>query len=562
MNTRVKRYLPHMKINTRSYIEEFVKIRNKDSQIIPFILNQPQLKLYEVIKKQTEENKPVRIIILKARQMGFSTVTGGIILKNAATKSNIQAGIVAHKEDSSTNLFNMYKLMYDNLPPQVKPTKKASNAKELIFNNAAGTGLNSSIRCMTAGAKGIGRSFTMNYLHISELAFWEGDPADTLLGLFQAVPNKPGTMIIIESTANGYEEFKNRWDQAVNGESDFYPLFVGWNELDEYKMPYDGFELTDYERELKKQYNLTYDQLTWRRWCIKNNCGGDVDKFKQEYPISPDEAFLSTGRCVFDQEKIIDRLSRIKPPIERGEFTYNYDGLKLSGIRLAPTSNGPIRIYNKPEPGEYYVIGADTAGEGSDYFYAHVINNSTGKHAAVYRLDTDETLFARQMYALGKYYNNALLAIESNFSTYPIKELERLGYENLFVREREDSYTGGIIKSFGFRTTSLTRPILIALVSDVIRENIDLIDDDILLREALTFVRNEKGRAEAMEGKHDDGVMSYGIALYARGQQKVNVPKNAEKKKLFKWSEDLKQDYYKADKKTRERMIEKYGEPN
>lgn len=552
-----------MSINTKQYIENFVKIRNKDSQIVPFILNKPQLKLYNAIKTQVDQKKPVRIIILKARQMGFSTVTGGIILKNAATKSNVQAAIVAHKEDSSTNLFNMYKLMYDNLPDQLKPTLKASNAKELIFNNRAGTGLNSLIRCMTAGAKGIGRSFTLNYLHISELAFWEGDVADTLLGLFQAVPNKKGTMIIIESTANGYEEFKNRWDQAVNGESDFIPVFVGWNELEEYQIPTtERLVLTEEEKDLKRKFKLTDAQINWRRWCIKNNCGNDIDRFKQEYPISPDEAFMTTGRCVFDQEKILKQLENIKYPLMRGSFTYDYDGLKISNPVFKESSTGPIRIYRMPVPGAYYTIGADTAGEGSDYFYAHVVDNTTNQHMAVYRLDTDETLFARQMYALGKFYNNALLAVESNFSTYPIKELERLNYPNLFVREKEDTYTGGTVKSYGFRTTSLTRPIIISLVADVIRETPELIYDEIMLREALTFIRNEKGRAEAMEGKHDDAIMSYGITQYARGQQKVFVPQEIRPKKLFKWSEDLKQDYYKADKATRERMIEKYGEPN
>ena len=143
-----------------------------------------------------------------------------------------------------------------------------------------------------------------------------------------------------------------------------------------------------------------------------------------------------------------------------------------------------------------------------------------------------------------------------------LKELERLKNPNLFVREKEDTYTGGIVKSYGFRTTSLTRPIIISLVADAIRETPEIINDEITLREALTFIRNEKGRAEAMEGKHDDSIMSYGITLYARSQQKVKVPIKEEKKKLFKWSEDLKQDYYKADRATRERMIEKYGEPN
>jgi hypothetical protein len=551
-----------MAINTKSYIEEFVKIRDKNSHIVPFILNAPQLRLYDIISQQAKKRQPIRIIILKARQMGFSTVTGGVILKNTATKQNVTSAIVAHKEDSASNLFNMYKLMYDNLPLEIKPTKKASNAKELIFNNDNNTGLNSRIRCMTAGAQGIGRSFTINYLHISELAFWEGNPKETLLGLFQAVPNTPDSMIIIESTANGFETFKDMWDAAVNGESDFYPLFVGWNELEQYQMPYDGSILSPEEVELMNRYHLTREQIMWRRWCIKNNCGGDVDMFKQEYPITPQEAFLATGRCVFNQENIENRLNNLPEPIRRGEFKYTNTGITLKDIQFVDDERGSIRIWEEPRPNHKYVIGADTAGEGSDYFYAHVLDNFDGKQVAVYRCPTDETLFTHQMYCLGMLYNEALIAIETNFSTYPNKELERLRYPRIFVRQREDNFTHNITESFGFRTTMQTRPIIISMITDVIRECPEMINDRILLNECLTFVRNDRGRAEAMEGKHDDAVISYGIALYARGQQVMVLPEETKPRKLFKWSDDLKQDYYKADKETRERMREKYGDPN
>lgn len=548
------------KLNTFKYIQNFIQIRNKDLKTVPFKLNKPQIKLYNAIKEM--DDKPIRIIVLKARQMGFSTLTSAIILKNVATRRNAQAGIVAHKEDASTNLFNMYKSMYDSIPDPIKPECRASNAKELIFDNANGTGLKSRIRCMTAGSKGIGRSFTMNYLHISELAFWEGDVKATLLGLFQSVPNKKGTMIIIESTANGYEHFKELWDMAVRGESDFKPVFVGWNELPEYEMPYSGFELTPEEIRLKDTYSLTNEQLEWRRWCIKNNCGGDINQFKQEYPICPDEAFISTGTCVFDQDKIINRLAELRGPLYECEFNYKYDGLKILDIKKEILKKGQIRVWEEPIPQHCYVIGCDTAGEGSDYFYAHVLDNYSGKEVAVYRNPTDETLFARQIYCLGKYYNDALISVETNFSTYPVRELERLGYKNMFVRQKEDSYTHQYINSYGFKTTSLTRPIIISMVGDIIREHIELINDDILLKECLTFVRNEQGRAEAMVGKHDDGVMSYGITLYARTEQKIIVVEQKKMERRFKWSEDLKEDYRKADKNLRERMIEKYGQPN
>ena len=195
-------------INTKKYIEEYVKIRDKNSNIIPLIFNEPQLKYYNTIKELKKQGKPVRIIILKARQMGFSTATEAIFFKETATKTNVNTAIVAHKEDSTTNLFNMSKLMYNQLPEVLKPEKKNSNAKELVFNNKDGTGLNSKIKCMTAGGDGVGRSDTINNLHLSELAFWQGDKKQTLLGLLQAVPNTPNTMIVIESTANGFEYFK------------------------------------------------------------------------------------------------------------------------------------------------------------------------------------------------------------------------------------------------------------------------------------------------------------------------------------------------------------------
>ena len=219
-----------MNINTKQYIEKYIKIRNKAGKIIDFKLNSPQQRLYDVIKEQKQQNKPVRVLILKARQLGFSTVTGSILFKETTTKFNVNTGIITHLDEATTNLFNMSKLMYDNLPKEMQPSIKNSNAKELIFNNDKGTGLNSKIRCMTAGSSGVGRSYTYTNLHISELAFWPGDKKETMTGLLQAVPNLPGTMIIIESTANGFDYFKEMWDKAVAGENDFVPLFVGWNE--------------------------------------------------------------------------------------------------------------------------------------------------------------------------------------------------------------------------------------------------------------------------------------------------------------------------------------------
>ena len=180
-----------MAINTKKYIESCLKIKTKEMSVEPFILNEPQQKYYDAVKKLHEQGKPVRIIILKARQMGFSTLTEGLIFKRTSTKNNVNSGIVAHKEEATTNLFNMSQLFYECLPEPLKPQIKKSNAKELIFDNKDGTGLKSKIKCMTAGGNGIGRSDTFQNLHISEYAFWKGDKRNTLAGLLQSVPDIP-----------------------------------------------------------------------------------------------------------------------------------------------------------------------------------------------------------------------------------------------------------------------------------------------------------------------------------------------------------------------------------
>ena len=513
-----------MNINTKKYIEKYIKIRNKAGSIVNFKLNAPQQKLYDVIKQQKKDKKPVRIIILKARQMGFSTLTESILFKDTVTKFNRRTGIITHLDTATTNLFNMSKLMLDNLPLELKPSIKNSNAKELIFDNKEGTGLKSKIKCMTAGTSGVGRSDTFDNLHLSELAFWQGDVTATLTGLFQAVPNLPDTMIIIESTANGYEKFKELWDQAVAGESDFYPLFVAWHELPEYSMPYSGFKLTQEEEKIKQLYNLTNEQLEWRRWCIRNNCQGDTEQFKQEYPANPEEAFLSTGNCIFDKEAIIERLNNTPKPIKQGYFTYNEEEARknhITDIKWINDSKGFVKIYQVPNVPAMtkYVIGGDTAGDTvGDEFSSDVIDAKTLEQVATLEMQTDEDLYAKQMYCLGMYYGGALMSIETNYSTYPQKKLEEFGYPNFYVREVVDRYDKSVTKQYGFNTNKKTKPIILSNLVQIVRENVEYINDPKTLREMLTMVRKDNGKQEAQEGYHDDKVMSIAIAYNAINQ--------------------------------------------
>ena len=516
----------------KDYIESCLKIKTKSGTVVPFRLNDAQRKLYAVAKRQQDAGKPVRLIILKARQLGFSTLTEGLIFHACATRRNVNALIVAHREDATANLFRMSKLFYDELPAPVKPMLRASNAQELVFENPsklrsereAKPGLRSRIRCATAGGRGIGRSDTLQCVHLSEYAFWP-DGADgkasTLAGILQAVPSLPGTMVVIESTANGFEDFKERWDAAVAGENDFEPVFFAWFENPDYSMPVvPGTEWTPEERDLKAAYQLTDEQLQWRRWCIANNCGGSLDMFRQEYPASPGEAFLHSGTGVFDNEQIVLRLERLPGPAGRGEFT---DG------EWTESETGAITLYELPEEGVPYVLGGDTAGEGSDYFTAIVIDNVSGKIAAKLRQKYSEPEYVRQIYALGRFYNDALVAIETNFSTYPVMKLQEMEYPNQYSREREDTYTRQMRKSYGFRTDRQSRPRAIANLVEVFSSHPEWFTDRELLEEMLTFCYNEDHRPEALAGKHDDLVMGAAITYAVRHQQRMTVLTEPEK---------------------------------
>ena len=263
-----------------------------------------------------------------------------------------------------------------------------------------------------------------------------------------------------------------------------------------------------------------------------------------------------TGKTVFDGQAVSERISRVPEPVKRGFWQYADDMSKITW----EDGSGPVTIFREPEEGRPYVIGGDTSGEGSDFFVAQVLDNITGEQVAVLRHQYDEDTYAKQVFCLGKYYNDALVGIEANFSSYPIKRLEQLGYKNQYVREQEDTYTGAIRKAFGFRTTATTRPVIIGTLVEAMRDSIGTVNDRTTLEEMLTFVRNEKLRAEAEEGAHDDCVLALAIAWYIRPQQRMTVTAKEPEGKV-RWTDDMWEDYLNADADGKKYLIQKWGEP-
>ena len=266
-----------------------------------------------------------------------------------------------------------------------------------------------------------------------------------------------------------------------------------------------------------------------------------------------------TGKSVFDAKAVTMRLQEDLTPSARGLFVFDYDGLKITGIKFTEADDGFVRIYKAPERGVPYVIGADIAGDGSDSFVASVLDNRTGEQVAVLKHRTDEDLFTHQLYCLGMYYNTALVGVECNWSTYPTMELERLRYPKQYVRETLDTYTHKLKTAFGFLTNTKTRPVIISELITAVRDDIRIVNDADTLEEMLTFVRDESYRPEAEEGAHDDCVMALAIAHHIRPHQ--SYAKEADPMREAVWSESMWEDYRNASREERELLVKMWGKP-
>lgn len=475
------------------------------------------------------------MLVLKGRQQGFTTLVTAYQLACTITQRNFQGFTAADEGTNTETIFqNKAKLPYSYLPEKIKPTEKFNSKRELLFAK-----LNSSWSVDTA-TKNMGRSRTINFFHGSECAFWKDGIAATQAGLGEAFT--ADCIKIYESTANGFNDFQIMWDSGT-----FINCFYEWWRTPEYRVNFESEEKkAKFIENIDSKDEWIYTRLKWLKNTIKleleqlywyfNKYQKYIDKelIKQEYPCMPEEAFLASGLCYFDKEKIITRIAELKEhkPVKVGYFSYDEVSktdrkgkpyITLENISWVEDKNGFIKIYEDVEERVPYVLSGDTAGEGSDNFTGQVLNNMTGKQVAVLKRKFNEKEYTKQMYCLGMYYNEALIGIEANFSTYPIETLDDLKYPKQFVRIKEDDYRDQKEKKFGFKTTKATRPLILGILQAVVVDEIENIQDIDTLNEMLRFIKTEDGRAEAEVGCHDDLVLALAIAYYIRRQQKYTL---------------------------------------
>lgn len=435
-----------------------------------------------------------------------STYTEGRAYWFCSLQKGATAFILTHEQPATDNLFNMTKRYHENSHPALKPSTSASNSKEMVFDQ-----LDSSFKVGTAGSKAVGRSGTIQFLHASEVGFWP-DAESHFAGVIQCVPDAPGTEIILESTANGIgNKFHQLWMEAINGESEYVAVFIPWFWTPEYRKDAANFKPSEQEQKDMSLYGFDLEQAAWRRSKIQEM---GIDLANQEYPHCWQDAFLASGRTVFDKNLTAEALKECWKPKKR---------MVLEKKAFVERDNGELRIWANPKQGSRYVIGADVAEgiDGGDYSVCDVIEVTTGHQVAQWHGHIAPDLFGELLYHIGKLYNNALLAVEANNHglTTNIK-LRDMQYANLYVQTSLDDRGSSEkeTRKLGFATTSRSKPYIIDNLSALLREGLSGIACKETINEMQTYIILPNGSLSAPQNCNDDRVISYAIACYALQQ--------------------------------------------
>ena len=538
--------------NLGDYQNRFLTIIDKAGTVRQFAPNFYQQQLNQIVSSRT---KPIRILGLKCRQIGFSTWGTSFIYHRTATQYNKSGLVIADSAENSRGLFNMIKGFYQRSPDRIRPMRKYSNASEIVFNNpneSGIAGLNSQVLVTTAGNMSAGRSKTIQYLHCSEYAYWP-NAGEVSTGLFQSVPvGINNTAIIIESTANGVSgkgaQFYELCMRAMDGDSAYSFVFFNWLDNPEYELsPIDGYKPTDEERELMTQFPaLTARKLAFRRYKINNEMGTATldpeDQFKQEYPLFPEQAFISSGRPVFKAELIQSLINKAK--------TFPGKKMSLSGNSFIEDNKGNFVFYAAPQRGMAYAIGADVA-EGlldGDASAACVMDKNLNVVATFYdRVDPD--IFGKLLVKLARYYNDSLLTPEqNNHGGTVLNTIKNEGYYKIFRREVAEELGKDYQEKVGWNTNVKSKMLMLDDLVQGVRDGSINNPDEPTLREMMTLtieddgniILNSKDRTVAL-GLARQGIKQASVA----GQHQAIVPGKPVAKDVTKMTLQEKLNYYK-----------------
>lgn len=498
--------------NFEKFAADNLKIITKDAKkgFVNFTFNDCQKQITKILDEQLKEKGKVRAIILKARQQGISTYCAGRVFWKTYFTPHARSVVMAHDSATSDALFTMSRNLIRNMDRTYKPNELKSNAKEIVISSPhfkkdlSGEKPVASYRLYTAGSPEAGRGTTPTIAHLSEIAFWQHDEK-ILAGLFQGISEAEGTEVILESTANGATgEFYRLWRGALEGENEYTPIFLPWFVTKEYyREPPETFERSSDEELLVEKYNLNNGQLYWRRLKIAE--GGEL-KFRQEYPATPDEAFITAGSSVF----ALDKLSELTPvsPDKRMRFDFH-------SCMWEDSTEGNFHLWEYPDWESNYVVAADVSlGVGQDYSAA-IVMDTDRKVIGLFRDNhIDPSKFGDLLFYLGRYFNNALLTVESNsMGIATLSRLTQMNYINLYKQTKISAISKeeGLVP--GFKTTQATKPHIIGNLKNAVENDDIWIGSSTIIQELKDYVSTDSGKTEAAPGCHDDTVMALAIGL-------------------------------------------------
>lgn len=513
-------------ISQVAWINGNLKIIDKDSKLVSLNPNVGQLMLQNTIELQLKRGLPVRIILLKPRQVGWSTWTQALCFEYVNRHSNVTAQAVSADQEATDHIFRISKLFQQEMPLETKLPTISSNRREIAYASPH----RSRLIIQTAGKDALGIGTTVKFFHSSETSKWP-NAAEGLAAALQQVPNKPDTYVILESTANGaggtfYEMFWEAVERLKTNPDDYrgyLPVFFPWHKFPEYtsSVP-EGFEADEEESDLKDQYGLTDGQLVWRRFKIQE-VRGDKAKFCEQYPLTPDEAFQASGNPVFPASVLEVQNKRVVKNLRKGLFFRD----KGKQVRFESVN----RLLDcwfmsaPPTEGDQYTMGIDTMeGRISDYgdskspldFHGvAILNRNARRYDCIYKGRGNQQELGEQCLLAAEFYNNAFVGPEVPSGIVVLNVFKQAGYENVYNRQiHDEQYVEEDTETLGWRTTMITRKWLVEQFLVSVQEESPLtITFQEIINEMRSFVRNKDGKATHASGKHDDVLFGAMIAL-------------------------------------------------
>lgn len=506
--------------------ELFILTKERGIVRLGDVMNHAQRDFLVRCEQQLNDTGRIRACVLKARQIGLSTIIEAIIFVLSMLYDNLNSLVISHEKDSAEALLGMTRRYWESYLWKSMHDEKYSGRTQLSWSDTG-----SNIQIATAKNVNAGRSRTIHCLHASEVAFYD-DPETLMTGLRQSIPTNGLSAVFYESTANGVGNFFHRQCvSAMKLQSEYEFFFYPWHEHPEYtakSMPASEqkkyarlADMDDEELALEKM-GLGADRLMWRRYAIENLCQGDVDKFHQEYPTTPHEAFVSTGRNVFPLK---DLLSHYHP--KRG--VRGVLRRRGNSVEFVEQRNGWLTVYSRPSRDiswGVYLIGADaTHTVTGDFAVGQIINRRTKEQVAVYTRKVDPVQFGKDLQLVGNWYHMAMIAPEREGPGYAtVGCIASDNYPNLYQGTNVVSARGHVTDALGWSTNSVTKHLAVQHLRRLVTEPIIemggaqyglVVHHETTLAEMRDFVTDERGTGYENSGAsaHDDHVMALAIAV-------------------------------------------------